>query len=170
MPSVRPILAEDWPAYRKLRLSALEEAPQAFGSTWEQERVLPHEEWAARALASAAGLSARGFLALQDNAPCGLAWCLLAQRDPRIAHVHALWTAPAARGQGAGRALLQQCIAWARSRGAHKVCLSVTTGESPALQLYGSQGFYPVGEPVLLRQDAALTAQKMQLDLVLEGD
>lgn len=166
---IRPITSDDWSEYRKVRLSALKDAPDAFGSTWEQEAILPDEEWSARTIASASGQSGRGFFAVHGDEVCGLVWCLLSGVDPQIAHIYALWTAPIARGQGAGRALLEQCIAWARSRGAHTISLSVTEGESPAMQLYTSQGFYPVGETEFLRPGSDLKAQKMQLDLAVDS-
>jgi len=71
--------------------------------------------------------------------------------------------------QDAGRALLQQCIAWAKGKTVRHVHLSVTKGESPAIQLYKSQGFYPVEEPEFLRPGSDLQAQKMQLDLALDA-
>ena len=36
MISIRPIAAHEWHQYREIRLRALQDAPQAFGSTWEQ--------------------------------------------------------------------------------------------------------------------------------------
>ena len=167
--SVHPIAFNDWPEYRKVRLSALKDSPQAFGSTWQQEVILPDEDWAARTIASASGESGRGFFAIHRGEACGLVWCLLSDTDPRIAHIYAMWTAPNVRGQGAGRALLEQCISWAKSKGAHHVHLSVVKDESPAMQLYKSQGFYPVGEPDFLRLGSDLKAQNMQLDLAVEA-
>lgn len=166
---VRPITSDDWPEYRKVRLSALKDSPQAFGSTWEQEIMLSDEDWSARAIASSSGQSARGFFAIQRDEVCGLVWCLLSDMDPQVAHVYAMWTAPTVRRQGAGRALLEQCIAWAKSKRVHHVRLSVTKGESPAVQLYKSLGFYPVGEPEFLRPHSDLKAQGMQLDLAADA-
>lgn len=104
-------------------------------------------------------------LALHGDQVCGLVWCLLSQTAPRVAHIYAMWMDPAARGQGAGRILLQQCIAWAKIEGAHHARLSVTAGASPAMQLYKSLGFYPVGKAEPLRQGSGATVQRMQLDL-----
>jgi plasmid stabilization system protein ParE len=46
--TIRHFLAEEWSAYRALRLRALEDAPDAFGSTLAAESTRPAEEWAAR--------------------------------------------------------------------------------------------------------------------------
>lgn len=162
---VRPITAADWPEYRRIRLRALQDSPQAFGSTWEQEALLQDEDWAARCSASAAGVSGRGFFALYRGQVCALSWCLRSAQDRRIANLYAMWTAPAARGQGAGRALLAQCLGWAASQGVEQVLLAVTQGQAAAEHLYRTQGFYPLGEPELLRPGSALSAQSMCLDL-----
>ena len=165
----RPIASRDWPAYREVRLNALKDSPQAFGATWEQEAVLPEEDWSARTLASESGQSGRGFFAITRDEVCGLVWCLLSDSDPRIAHIYALWTAPSVRGQGAGRALLEQCIAWAKGKGVRNIRLSATKNESPAMLLYKSRGFYPVGEPEFLRPGSDLKTQKMELNLTVDA-
>ncbi len=165
---VRPINSDDWPAYREIRLKALKESPDAFGSTSEQETMLPEEEWITRAIASESGQSGRGFFAVNNDEVCGLVWCLLSDSDLRIAHIYSLWIAPSVRGRGAGRALLERCIAWAKDKRALHIHLSVTVDESPAMMLYRSRGFYPVGEPERLRPNSELEAQKMELS-IFEG-
>lgn len=164
---MRAIAVGDEARYREVRLRALQDAPDAFGSTWAQEVMLPDEEWVARTAASASGQSGKGFFAIHGDGVCGLVWCQLADADPRIAGIYAMWTAPAARRLGAGRALLEECMVWARSKGAHHIRLSVTEGESPAMRLYLSQGFYPIGAPDFLRPSASLKTQAMQLDLAV---
>ena len=50
-------------------------------------------------------------------------------------------TAPAHRGKGHGRAMVEALLDWGRSNGAGAAYLQVTTGNVPALGLYGSLGF-----------------------------
>lgn len=76
-----------------------------------------------------------------------------------------MWVDPAARGMGAGRALLAEAIVWARSKGAEQARLGVTVAESPAMHLYKSHGFYPVGKAEPLREGSQLWVQDMVLDL-----
>lgn len=69
----------------------------------------------------------------------------LKQLDPHHGEVKSMRAAPAARGTGVGRALLQHLIGVAKARGyAH---LSLETGTaarfSPAISLYQSAGFVP---------------------------
>lgn len=168
MISVRPITSTDWPAYRELRLKALKESPQAFGSTWQQEILLPEQDWSARAIASESGQSARGFFAISKDEVCGLVWCLISDSDPHVANIYSLWTDPSVRGQGAGRRLLEKCIAWTNGKGVRHIRLSVTQDESPAMQLYKSQGFCTVGEPEFLHPGLDIKTQKMELRLPVD--
>lgn len=131
--------------------------------------MLPDEDWAARAAASASGHSSKGFFAVHGKETCGLVWCVLSDIEPQIAHIYQMWAAPTVRGQGAGRALLTQSIAWAKSKGAHHIRLSVTADESPAMRLYKSHGFYPAGDAGLLRQGSDLRAQGMELKLEVDA-
>ena len=168
--SVRPIAADDWRAYRAIRLRALQETPSAFGSSWSQEATWGDEVWMARAQASASGEAGRGFFAVDHevdhhDAICGLVWCMLAPADPTTAHIYSMWVAPTARGRGAGKVLLTQCIDWARQAGARQVRLSVAAGNSLALRLYLALGFAPLGQTEPLRAGAELSPQDMVLNL-----
>jgi ribosomal-protein-alanine N-acetyltransferase len=80
-------------------------------------------------------------------------------------HVHNLAIAPSRRRQGLGRRLLALTIDIARRRGARSALLEVRQGNWPALELYRSMGFRPVGrrrgyytrpteDAVVLRNDA----------------
>ena len=166
--SVRPIASTDWPVYREVRLQALKDSPQAFGGTWQQEALLPEQDWSTRAIASESGQSGRGFFAINKDEVCGLAWCQISDSNPHVANIYALWTAPSVRGQGAGRALLEKCIAWANNKGVRHIRLSVTQDESPAMQLYKSKGFCTVGEPEFLRPGSDVMTQKMELRLAVD--
>jgi len=49
-------------------------------------------------------------------------------------------TAPAYRGQGHARRLMQALLAWAAAQGAEGVCLQVVSDNHPALALYRGLG------------------------------
>jgi len=162
--SVRPIALHEWQKYRDIRLQALQDAPDAFGSTWAAEAAQADEHWSTRMAAAAASDTDRALFAVNGEAVCGLVWCKLSAAEPGVADIYQMWVAPAARGLGAGRALLSQALAWAKNRGTQRVRLGVTVADSPAMQLYRSLGFAPVGQPEPLRTGSALMAQAMELD------
>ncbi|NJN50896.1 MAG: hypothetical protein HC809_03045 [Gammaproteobacteria bacterium] len=45
---IRTIEPEDWQQYRDLRLRALQDSPDAFGSTYADAKLLSDEQWQAR--------------------------------------------------------------------------------------------------------------------------
>ncbi|PTT75803.1 GNAT family N-acetyltransferase [Pelomonas sp. HMWF004] len=163
--AVRPIHPDEWPAYRTVRLRALQDAPDAFGSTHAAEVARPDALWASRLAAGAASGLDLPLFALQAGEVCGLAWCKVSATDPAVADLFQMWVAPASRGQGMGAALLREAIAFATAAGALTLRLGVAVAESPALRLYRSFGFLPVGELEPLREGSGLWAQTMHLRL-----
>ncbi|MGE8318584.1 MAG: GNAT family N-acetyltransferase [Comamonas sp.] len=74
-----------------------------------------------------------------------------------------MWVAPAARGLGAGHALVTHALDWARGHGVRRVRLGVTIAASPAMRLYAAHGFRASAEPEPLRPGSALKVQAMEL-------
>ena len=62
-------------------------------------------------------------------------------RGPDEAEVRALAVAPAAQGQGAGRALLRACIEIATARGMRQLVLCTQSDMAAAQHLYADAGF-----------------------------
>lgn len=164
MISLHAIGPGEWPLYRDLRLQALVDSPDAFGSTYDAEVSRPDEAWASRIATLATGKD-QAFFARHNEAVCGLVWCKLSEQAPGRADIYQMWVAPAVRGQGVGRALLDGAIAWAAAQGAKRICLGVTVGDTPAMHLYHAAGFRPSGPLELLREGALLKSQPMELRL-----
>lgn len=168
MPTFRLIQPDEWPRYRDLRLRALLESPDAFGSTHALESARPDDLWAARIADAAVSPRDLALFAEVNGAPCGLAWCKIFEAEPGVAHLFQMWVAPECRGQGLGGQLLKQAIAWAPSAGAHTLRLGVTVADSPAVRLYRAHGFAPVGPLEPLREGSALVAMTMELALAAD--
>ncbi|MBB4820727.1 ribosomal protein S18 acetylase RimI-like enzyme [Pseudomonas alcaligenes] len=166
---IRPIEAGEWPTYRDLRLRALRDSPEAFGSTFAAEHTRSDDAWASRIANAIASGNDRVLFALDENAACGLLWCRRSASEPTVADLYQMWVDPARRGLGAGRALLADALAWAQGLGVRRVRLGVTLAESPAMGLYRAHGFRPVGEPEPLREGSALLAQAMELELPVQA-
>lgn len=164
MVSLHAIRPSEWPLYRDLRLQALVESPAAFGSTYEAEVVRADEAWSSR-LAALAADKDKAFFARSGEAVCGLVWCKLSALEPGRADIYQMWVAPQWRSKGVGRALLDGAIAWATARGATRICLGVTLGDTPATHLYRSAGFHPEGPVEPLREGSRLKSQPMMLRL-----
>lgn len=165
MTSIRRLQPADWRSYRDLRLRALREAPDAFGSTHDAEAARPDALWAARLAEAAASAHECPLWAWHGPQPCGLVWARLPADEPRIAQLFQMWVDPQSRGLGVGRALLDAAVAWTRRAGARWVCLDVSTSQTAALSLYRACGFKEEGALHPLREGSAVMVQPMRLDL-----
>ena len=165
MPSVRRLQAHEWRAYRDLRLRALADSPDAFGSTLESARERPDAEWAERLAEGAASRWELPLVAEEGDALAGMAWGIIDPLAPDTAHVIQMWAAPEFRGLGCGAMLLDAAVRWAREADARRVLLNVTVGGKSARRLYERAGFVPHGEPVPLRRGSSILAQPMRLEL-----
>jgi ribosomal protein S18 acetylase RimI-like enzyme len=162
---VRRLKTEEWPQYRDVRLRALADSPEAFASSFAQERVRPESEWQAR-VAAAADAPHQLPLVLVDGAELlGLTWGRIEDSDPEVAHLFQMWVAPEHRGNGHGRLLLAAAVSWARESGARFMDLDVAVGDTPARRLYLQAGFSDVGQPLPMAPGATRFAQPMRLEL-----
>jgi ribosomal protein S18 acetylase RimI-like enzyme len=158
---VREFLAGEWPVYRELRLRALQESPDAYGSIYAAESGQTDEEWAERL---ARGVTSEGELPLIaefDGEPSGLSWVRIEESMPEAAHLYQMWVAPECRRHGVGRALVDAAAAWARAMGARQFELDVTCDNEAAIRLYEGAGFVVHGESRPLRPGSVLRAQGM---------
>ena len=73
MITVRAFKPEEWPQYRSVRLRALKESPQAFGSTFEDAVNYPDETWKNR-LEDLSVESDLALAAFDGDEAMGLAW------------------------------------------------------------------------------------------------
>lgn len=168
-PSVRVFGSHEWHVYRDLRLRALTDSPDAFGSTLSQEQRRGDEEWSARLAVGAASGKDLPLVAEVSSKPVGLAWARIAASDRVTANLYQMWVDPAFRGLGAGRMLLDTVVAWGRSCNVQTLLLGVSRGDTPATRLYVSAGFEPTGVPEPLRPGSAVLAQTMRLELRLHA-
>lgn len=165
MSPVRRLQPQEWQAYRAIRLRALADAPDAYGSTLAAEQGLPDETWAARVAKSAVSGIDCALVAEQGGHLSGLLWAKVDGQDAGRVNLFQVWVAPEARGRGVAAALLDEALGWARARGTRVVHLGVNSANAGAIRLYERAGFAPIGEPYLMREGAPHMEQEMRLDL-----
>jgi GNAT superfamily N-acetyltransferase len=139
---VRRVRADEWRALRDIRLRALEDAPEAFATRFEEARLRPDEWWIDWAARSAEGDGQAMFLAWDGGAAVGMVGTF-AEDDRRW--LIAMWTDPAARGRGVGRALVEATVEFARAAGSDDLFLQVIEGNDTAASLYRACGFEDAG-------------------------
>jgi GNAT superfamily N-acetyltransferase len=149
---VREVTAGDWEALRDIRLEALRDAPEAFGSTFAREVVFEEADWQRRI---ARGGNFLGYLPEASAIePAGLIGGY--QEDPQLVELVSMYVRPRARGRGVGEALIATVIDWAAARNAASVHLWVTETNKPARLLYERCGFALTGERQPLPSNPAL--------------
>jgi ribosomal protein S18 acetylase RimI-like enzyme len=162
--SVTRFAPQQWLVYRALRLASLAESPDAFGARLAQQQKWPDTLWKMRLEAGIFSEDACPLLAQCDGGPAGLIWGKIEGGKPDV-HVYQVWVAPAYRGRGVGRALLDAVIDWSRAKNARAIHLSVALNAAAATRLYLRAGFIAIGAPHPLREGSPLLSQSMYLPL-----
>lgn len=142
--AIRRLEERDLPAYKGLRDESLAADPEAFTSDAETEsRRTPSSYRSRLGLDSVEG----GQFVIGAWIGERLVGAIGCERDERvkvrhIGHLIGMMVRRDARGAGIGRALLDACIAQARStEGLEMLTLTVTTGNVAATKLYRQAGF-----------------------------
>jgi ribosomal protein S18 acetylase RimI-like enzyme len=162
---IRRIAADEWGELRGLRLRALEDAPDAFTVTYEEDSILPDERWKDWALDLAEGGSSYGLVARGEGRWIGMAVGAPHRDHPGEAGLFAMWVDPDARGAGVARALVEGVAAWARSQGFPVLWLRVTMSNHAAVRLYERCGFTDAGLRLPLREGSDIVTMSMKMDL-----
>ena len=128
---------------RDIRLEALRDAPDAFGSTYARDAAFEPAEWHRRATRDGSFFAfIPGLTGLAGPAgpagPAGLAGGY--EEEPGVVELISMFVRPQARGHGVGEALVDAVVAWARDNGAASVHLWVTESNKPAVRLYERVG------------------------------
>jgi ribosomal protein S18 acetylase RimI-like enzyme len=160
MITLAPITVQNAFAFKAVRLRALQDTPHAFGSTYAAESQFPDFEWLSRARRWN-GERGIGFLAMDSDAPCGIAGSFLDQNHPARAQLISMWTAPTHRQRGVGRLLVNEILRWAHSRGARTLRLMVTNVNQPAMLFYQRLGFTLTGRSEPYTNDPAILELEM---------
>jgi ribosomal protein S18 acetylase RimI-like enzyme len=137
---VERLSPEEAPRLRALRLAALTEAPDAFGSTLAESAARSLADWA-RQLEKLPT-----FFAVHEGRDVGMVRGDAHEGVLGEAFLLSMWVAPEARGQGVGEALIEALLDWARGAGFQRVVLDVADQNAPAIALYARCGFVPTGE------------------------
>ena len=129
---------DDWAVFRDVRLRALAEAPEAFGSRLADWADAPEERWRARLEAVELNLVAR-----RGAQHVGMASGSL---DGDAVELTSMWVDPAVRGQGVAGALCAAVVNWAHDAG-RATYLLVRSDNARAIAAYERAGFVDLGVP-----------------------
>ena len=162
-PRIRPAAREQWEQARDLRLRALADSPEAFGSTLERERAHGEAEWVGW-IEGWEGSRNVLFVAQDDERWVGMAVGSRAGEESD-AHLYGMWVEPSSRSRGIGARLVVEVLAWARGWEARSVILGVTETNARAAAFYEHLGFADTGERDPLREGSELRVRILRREL-----
>jgi len=134
--AVRHIGPDDWREWRTVRLQALRDDPESFG-TRLQDVDDRESAWRSRITAAEAC-----FLAILDGSACGM---VAVDHLPQGLRLQSIFVSGQARGHGVGRALIEAVVNHAGDRPLH---LCIVEGNSAARSVYERIGFRHDGADV----------------------
>lgn len=129
---------EDWREFRAVRLAALSDAPDAFGSRHDDWVEAAEDRWRARLTDvpfTVVARSAEGPVGVVSGVESGQAVELIS-----------MWVAPSQRGTGLAARLMDEVIAWATALG-QQTALMVRDDNVAAIRAYTRAGFVDHGVP-----------------------
>ncbi|HVC60445.1 MAG TPA: GNAT family N-acetyltransferase [Acetobacteraceae bacterium] len=162
---IRRLGATDVDILRPVRLDALRLHPQAYGSSHEEESLVPRDDLARRLLLPPATM----FGGFAGDTLAGITGLRVETRikSRHKAHVFSVYVDAAHRRTGLGRALVETAIAHARDGGIRLLLLTVTVGNDAARQAYAGLGFrsYGIEQRALLVNGVFCDTEYMALEL-----
>jgi GNAT superfamily N-acetyltransferase len=149
----------DWRALKSIRLEALADTPDAFGSTWKENSTWSDAQW------KHAATNRLYYFAYRDDVVVGMVSGGLNDVHPGTRWLYGMYVTPSERGSGTADQLVATICSWAASEGVDEVYLHVTSSVARARAFYTRLGFRPTGETFRMDRDNALTLETMVLDL-----
>ncbi|WP_019937912.1 GNAT family N-acetyltransferase [Bordetella sp. FB-8] len=142
---IRLLAAPDTSALREVRLTALTEAPRAFGSSMEEEELLGLDHFLRLAEADEKSAVLGAFA---EGRMVGMT-CISQYGKLKARHKAFIWGVyvdPEHRGRGLARQLLQAALARAATMpGVRRVHLTAAADNTAAMALYADLGFVEYG-------------------------
>lgn len=137
--TVRELAADEWEIFKTLRLRALQEDPEAFVASYEEESQHSDEEW-----------QERMSHATRIGAQQGSEWVALAsvgdedtRDDDDLGEVYGIWVTPSLRGEGVARRLMEHAELVGRNAGYSHLAYWVNTDNGRAVAFASSIGYRP---------------------------
>jgi GNAT superfamily N-acetyltransferase len=139
--TIRRIQPGEAELFKHVRLTALQDAPYAFLTTYDSALQRSAESWREQADRSAQGTDRATFIAYSDDLPIGMAALYRLEEKPEAGELIQVWIDVAYRGSGVARDLLDVIFKWARENNFHSILAGITKGNNRALQFYIKYGF-----------------------------
>src|SRR5580692_9834070 len=146
---------DDWEGLRAIRLEALKDTPDAYGSTYEESARWSDAQW------KNAASTRLYYLADRDGRVVGMVSGGFNDGYPGTRWLYGMYVTPDERGTGTANRLVRSIEEWARRHGVDEIYLHVTTSVPRAGAFYEKVGFRSTGEIIEMERDRSLTLTTM---------
>ncbi len=137
---IEPLGIGDEERLRSIRLRALHDSPDAFGTTAEEATALPPESWTEQLAILPT------FIAAIEGEDVGIVRFSPDAERPERGWLISMWVAPEVRRRGVGSRLIETLTKFAFTAGFTQIELDVGDWNTSAISLYASKGFETTGE------------------------
>ncbi|GAA3679548.1 acetyltransferase (GNAT) family protein [Yimella lutea] len=136
--TIRALGTDEWETYRSVRLSSLEESPEAFAASAAQEKDYDEDFWRtrlerSRRLIAQDGDDIVGVVSVGDRST----------DEARVGELFGLWVTPRLRGQGVAWKLVEAGVEKAKQESYKFLLYWVGTDNGRAVAFASSFGFRP---------------------------
>jgi GNAT superfamily N-acetyltransferase len=149
--SIRLCGLDDWEDLRAIRLEALLDTPDAYGSTYEESVRWSDAQW------KNAASTRLYYLASRDGRVVGMVSGGFNDGYPGTRWLYGMYVTPSERGTGTSERLVRSIEEWAKKHGVDEIYLHVTMSVPRARAFYDKVGFRSTGESFQMDRDKSLT-------------
>lgn len=135
------LTSDQWQIYQQLRLEALQNDPQAFGSSYQDALKKTETDWRSRLEDANQGRGSWLLFAGDKQSLLGMIAAVLDNEQENTAIILSVYVTPQARGKGISKKLMAAILDAIKADGVKKAWLEVNTEQLPALHLYQRFGF-----------------------------
>ena len=130
---------DEWERFRSIRLASVQDAPEAFGTRYEDLSFLPEPGWREQLQRLPT------FVANIDGRDVGVVRAVEHADLDDAAYLISMWVHPEYRRRKVGSALIERVMEWTREMCRSRVFLDVRTHVVEAQKMYLANGFTPTG-------------------------
>ncbi|HKY53738.1 MAG TPA: GNAT family N-acetyltransferase [Anaerolineales bacterium] len=141
MITIRRLQVGETDLFKQVRLTALQDAPYAFPTTYDAALQRSDESWREQAERTAKGTDRATFIAFADDVPIGMTALYRLEDKPDVGELLQVWISPEHRGTRVAWVLMDAIFKWAGENNFRTIIAGVTKGNARAVKFYIKYGF-----------------------------
>jgi GNAT superfamily N-acetyltransferase len=167
---VRRIRSDEWRLLKDVRLRALADSPESFGSSFEREVAFDDAIWMSRAANGEGMVSTVTWIAARNGEElfCAMVTVMETQATPESMELVGMWVDPGERGTGLADLLVRTAVDHTRISGHRHLGLWVAEPNIGAQRLYLRHGFVLTGEVDVLPSNPSISELRMAVTFAAE--